>query len=423
MAKYQSDTDTESYRYDDSNYSSDASDTDLDIPQFNDKNAIQIAEYLDAKLHNINKKTHGVATGTDDSRIRHFQSPSAEKIWTPLSQSTPAEIQKTTTSQPKDILKAKSKLSKLSANANDTVHEKNDNEGDNYTEESTRGTSFNEDTPSKVKEKKVETKKDDQSSKELEELRKLKKYISSLPNGNLLLESKDLDTKPLKIVTEKEDKEGVAELESLRDQATRLTSQNSNLKEEVSILKEANSSLKGVIELKNGNIDDVNANVQSLKEKINEADDKQEEALKNLKALEEKLNELLGDADDKINPEKYPNLNFKGDNNRSVYEALELHSVDSLNLAKSHNTIKNILINLLIPFSEVKETIPKIARLLQNEDILCDFASRLHKLIYQQEFNISKFQNELNGNDKLRQCTSQMYNNVEILFKELDQNE
>ncbi|CAM9014232.1 unnamed protein product [Wickerhamomyces anomalus] len=328
MAKYHSDTESESYRYDDSNNSSDESVTDLDIPDFNDKNAIQIAEYLDSKLHNVNKRSSGVST-------------------------------------------------------------KKQNKAD-------------------------ET--------ELQELRELKKYLQNLQNGSVILESFKQSNKNLKILTKEQFEKGEQDLKSLEADITMVKKQNSELKEEISILKDSNLSLKEVISLKSTTIEELNNLSEESKSKFKEVQKIKEEKEEIIQTLEKKLSDLIGDTSEEITPERFPSLSFKGSNNKSVYDTLELGLVDSLNLSKSHNIIKNILINLLVPFSETKETIPKIAKLLESEDVLCEFSNKLHKLIYEQDINISKFQNEQNGNDHLRQCTSQMYKNVETLFKELNPN-
>lgn len=426
MAKYHLDTESESYRYDDSNNSSDESVTDLDIPDFNDKNAIQIAEYLDSKLHNVNKRSSGVSTSTD-SGTKHCQSPPPERLWTPLSQSTPADIPPNKF-QPKDILKAKSKLSKLSANANETIQETDDEHEDNdYTNQSTRGPSFQDETPSKAQKKSpapvnLVEKQNKADETELQELRELKKYLQNLQNGSVILESFKQSNKNIKILTKEQFEKGEQDLKSLEADITMVKKQNSELKEEISILKDSNLSLKEVISLKSTTIEELNTLSEESKSKFKEVQKIKEEKEEIIQTLEKKLSDLIGDTSEEITPERFPSLSFKGSNGKSVYDTLELGLVDSLNLSKSHNIIKNILINLLVPFSETKETIPKIAKLLESEDVLCEFSNKLHKLIYEQDINISKFQNEQNGNDHLRQCTSQMYKNVETLFKELKPN-
>lgn len=425
MGKYQSDTESESYRYDDSNNSSDESVTDLDIPDFNDKNAIQIAEYLDKKLHqDINKKTSEIAIGTDSSgQQKTFQSPLVEKLWAPLSQSTPTDLPKNR-AQPKDILKAKSKLSKLSVNANDSNLTTDEDEDDySHTGDPSTSPSFNDETPSKSSKKKSttqgkQTKKHEAESKELQELRELKQYLANLPNGNLLLENFKISEpeNSFKIVKQEEIIKNEQEMQSLTDQVNKFQNQNSALQEEIFVLKSSNSDLKENIEIKTDAIQDLKTKLEDSTEKVGDSQTVQKEMEETLQELEMKFKKLFGDSEQEVTPEKYPALNILGTSGKPLYDELELQMVDSLSLVKSHNTIKNILINLQIPFSETKQTIPKIARLLQDEDVLCEFANKLHTLLYKRNLKISRFQNESNGNEHLKQCTTQMYRNFEILF-------
>lgn len=425
MGKYQSDTESESYRYDDSNNTSDESVTDLNIPDFNDKNAIQIAEYLDKRLHqDINKKTTEVAIGTDsNNQQRSFHSPLPEKLWTPLSQSTPTDIPKTR-AQPKDILKAKSKLSKLSVTANDSNPSIGEDEDYNsQTEESSTSPSFNDETPSKSSKIKVSiqknTQKQEQELKELQELRELKKYLSTVPNGSLILDNFKTTGAENKInIMKQEDSVSTEkEIQSLRDQVANFENQKLSLQEEISILKSSNSDLKENIELKNGTIEHLRTELYDSNDKLGQAQLFNKEAEEKIQDLEKKLKDLFGDIEEEVTPQRYPLLNVGGSSGKPLYDELDLQLVDSLNLIKSRNTIKNILINLQIPFSEAKQIIPKVGRLLQDEDVLCEFTNKLHSLLYKRKLNISKFLNETEGNQHLRECTSQMYRNFELLFQ------
>lgn len=458
MGDYISDTESESYRFDNSNNSSEESVTDLDIPEFNDKKAIEIAEYLDSKYYKPSKNSLSSPSSSSSPSTnlenKTFRSPSTDKIWTPLSQSTPAEIP-TNRVQPKDILKAKSKLSRLSANANDYESTKldedidtgndadTDDDDDHHTQESSRDTNYHEDTPSKTNKKKsiirsAEKKKLEADLKELEELRQLKKYITNLPYGSIIFDGlKNPNNTQPKILPATELEKTDKQNQSLKELVTNVTNQNSELKGEISILKNTNADLKEEIsvhkdtnaslkesnELKTGNLNDLKDKFKDMEDKLKELQKSKEESELRFKDLEINLKELTGDSQAALTPHKYPSLNSKAPNGKSIYDQLELQMVDSLNLTQAHNIIKNILINLLIPFTETKQTIPKIGKLLKNEDVLCEFTNRLHLLLYQQEFNISKYQTREDGSESLKQCTSQILKNVKVLYQAYVSNE
>ncbi|CCH41817.1 Laminin subunit beta-4 [Wickerhamomyces ciferrii] len=459
MVRYHSDTESDSYRYDDSN-SSEESNTDLEMPEFDQKSATQIAEYLDSKMNNTKKRSISVNTSVNGNQNNNnnnnqqpntntYQSPAAEKIWTPLSQSTPAEISSTKV-QPRDIIKAKSRLSNLavSADLSDSINDASD-ESDGSNEKMSQDTSF-QDTPLKSSKKKSSpnvqiqsnpiqvsnpTPNYDKEIKELKELRDLKNYISKLPNGFSILDEfnshqeevtygiykvNSIDEKDVQIGNlkaqvdefERKSKGSNEEIELYKDS-------NNRLKEEIDLITKSNENLKKDIDFKAKTNIDLKKDLDNSTEKLKNLKLSNEKLERELMDIQLKLKSVLGDLEEAAIESKYPSLKETESNGKTVQEYLEIDQINDLNLSKSHRLLKNILINLEIPLSQAHIMIPKIANLLQSEDILLNFANRVHLLLYNKKLNMSKFQRKKEGGQHLHQCTTSMFENIELMSRVL----
>jgi hypothetical protein len=380
----------------------------LDIPQFSDKNEMEIARYLDSKLkktrttNQVPISTQTESTSTDRIKKAVFNSPAPDKQWTPLMQSTPVDIP--LKAQPKDILK--SKLSKL-AQTVETAESRSSSEDDEDISLS-KNSSYHDDTPSKPRQRRDVNKSE---GTELEELRQLKSLLSTMPNGDSIIENSRSGKTPmnLKIFTTEEISEQDKKFNLLQEDLERIKKLNEDLKEEASIVKSTNIGLKDIIELKDKNIVESRTTIKGLEATIHD-----------LKlSTDEKLSKIMGNSNEQITPMKFPELNGKTSSGLSLYDELELSQLDSLTLIQCQNILKNILINLNIPSSKVRELIPQIALRLHHEDILVDFASRTHKLLYNQQIQMKDFI-QSNSRDKLLQCTLLMYKNIELLYAVLN---
>lgn len=398
------------------------------VPQFNDKDELEIARYLDSKLHR-SRVSLDIGVQTDSSKESQkasskqqvFSSPVPEKAWNPIMQSTPAHMSSRGV-QPKDILKAKlSKLAQSVEQAHDSESSSEDEEHDEDQERGVLGSkdsSYHDDTPSKPQAKRNTSLKEDKGiglspnrSAELEQLAKLKEFLNSSTNGSKVLKS-IVNGEPVKhwrIVDDSELESNAKKVKDLEEEIKSLRKQNDDLKEETTIIKSTNISLKEMVELKDRSIAESRDNVRELENSIAEIN----------ASMESEISKYVGDTSEKISPLKFPELSTTDSNGISLYDGLNLCEVDNLTMVESQNLLKNILINLNIPFSRVKELVPQLMLRLTHEEILVDFTKRLHTVLYDQRMDITRYLNET-GNTGLVRCTSEMLKNVELVYAVLE---
>lgn len=364
------------------------------IAQFKEKNELEIAQYLDLKLKKTAQQASNVpssATTSATERVkRHLFSSPADKAWIPLMQSTPADVP--SKAQPKDILK--SKLSKLAQ----SVENADDESSSSSDDESTHDASY--DTPSKPLNRRHMSPSE---KTELEELRKLRSFVISLSRGNSIIEGAKIGVANVKVITDDEAQQLERRAQDLTREVERLNKLVEELREDAATVRRTNVSLKEILELKDKSIDDSKTTMKEFEKTIQDVK----------RDSEDSLSRLVGEKGDQITPQKFPELS-------SVYDELELSLVDNLTLTQTQNLIKNLLLNLNIPFNRVKTQVPHIVKRLEHEGTLAEFASRTHLLLYGQEMDIGKYLQEHNDH-KLQQCTTQMFKNIELVYAVLNE--
>lgn len=388
------------------------------------KTAEEIAMSLDKEfdlinLPNSSKEEKKLKVDSNTNNKTSFKSPTVEKVWTPLSHSTPVgnDI------QPKDILKAKSKLSNLIESVHDVENAENDPiirtdehlvDGEEIDDE--RNTSF-DDTPSKVKPK-VDRSLSPSQKKELEKFKRLQEFIVKLPNGQSFLKSFEAKSNDVyNIETMEQVKVNEKLIDSLKQENTFLkkeseiitinnksiSEESEKLKNEIIELKQRNSELENLIEISKEK-EKLQTKLENDLLEIKQELQKQKEVEQNLKQQIQSFESIKGDIESAITPDKYPSLVNK-------FKQLGLFEIESLSQIEAQNIIKNVLINLNIPFPQMKKKITELNDILHNEQILYKFANQIHVLLYEEKFRVL-----INDRTGLQNCTSQMYQNVELLY-------
>lgn len=397
------------------------------LSQFDDKDELEIARYLDVKLNRARPgvstqttqlqsqtgKTNTASTSTSATTTSNtnkdvkpqpmFQSPATEKVWTPLMQSTPVDGPYRAT-QPKEILK--SKLSKLAQ----SVENARDDTESSSSDEDEISRSPHDDTPSKSRHSSMLSLGD---ANELEELRTLKKFLCQVPNGETIVRyaKQGLTTTPTyRLVADSELHTQEKKVKELEEEVERLKRLNQDLKDETSTVKSTNVSLKEIIELKDKSIDESRQSIKELESSIQEL---------NL-AKDRDISQIVGDKSERISPARFPDLNKETSEGMPLYGFLELPRVDDLSLIESQNIIKNVLIQLNVPYTRIKDLVPQIALRLRHEGALVQFTTRTHRLLYNQEMNMEEYLKE-STDQHLSQCTLRMFQNIELLYTVLNQ--
>ncbi|CDR40641.1 CYFA0S05e02762g1_1 [Cyberlindnera fabianii] len=212
-----------------------------------------------------------------------------------------------------------------------------------------------------------------------------------------------------------------AHTDALERELTKLKTANQELRDESSVVKGTNMSLKEMVEVKDQLIIDSQQECGRLKAANDDLQKKLDTVSSDYKKLQEisntELNKVRGNLKDSVTPEKYPELMSKTTCGVPLYEDLKLAEVDVLSLVQAQNMIKNVLINLGVPFDKVKEMIPNIALQSQRESILREFVNKTHKLLYDEDMALDVYMDlDQRGKEHLTQCTTQMYKNLELLY-------
>jgi chromosome segregation ATPase len=403
------------------------------------KLSVDVSEFDRKDVESQENISNNSSTANTVSKHK-FSSPKVDKVWIPLSQSTPMGVD----TQPKDILKAKSKLSNLvdrtleNSSNEDIAEEQEEDQEEDFED---KAPNF-DDTPSKVKttNRRNECPISQTQMKELKELRKLKELIQSLPNGELLckeferksdyVEKFSIEIKETLQKSEELNKSLQKENDILREDVKTITSEMHGLSSQIEELmkelrtaEDENQDLNSQIKTSSLKMDELSRNLNGkddltskLRADIVRLSSDLEEKSNNHITFETEIRELKrtlhttkGDPEDLISPEKFPSLANK-------YRQLELSEVDLLSQVQAQNIIKNILINLNIPYSQIKQRITDMSQILKNQHVLYDFANQIHNLLYEEQFNLIPLKGDKSC---LKDCTSQMFQNVELLYKVL----
>lgn len=86
-----------------------------------------------------------------------------------------------------------------------------------------------------------------------------------------------------------------------------------------------------------------------------------------------------------IGPENMPDAYKRIPNDQKLYNRLEMTRVDALDEIEVKNMIKNVLLLLGAPLSQLPETLTAIVKTLRKEDIYYQFAMDVHETLYQGE--------------------------------------
>lgn len=328
--------------------------------------------------------------------------PAQEKGWTPLSQSTPIGIPDS--AQPKDLLKAKSKLSEL-------VHSVGAEDDSEEEQEQTQESEYDR-TPSKSQPK--ERKPSPHQAKQFEDLKNFRDFVTKIPQGQLIIDlfNNNGDITSLKVQSTKDAIESFAQTERLKKENDDLIKSNEELIQQNSELQDQQ---KRMAEIEQENID-LKSKIDEVEETVRANESSNNELNQRIESLLSEISSIRGNPDEAISPNRNPDLSLPRSDGRSTYEHLELSQVDSLAQVQAQNIIKNILINLQISYPDIKEGVTRIGNFLKEEDTLCDFANKIHRLLYEQDINLTRYKKELPNSSTLKQCTLQMYQNVELLY-------
>ncbi|KAA8916715.1 hypothetical protein TRICI_001133 [Trichomonascus ciferrii] len=83
-----------------------------------------------------------------------------------------------------------------------------------------------------------------------------------------------------------------------------------------------------------------------------------------------------------IGPENMPDSRKRIPDHQKLYNRLEMTKVDALDEVEAKNMIKNVLLLLGAPLSQLPDTLTAIVKTLRREDIYYQFAVDIHKTLY-----------------------------------------
>ncbi|KAH3672428.1 hypothetical protein WICMUC_004264 [Wickerhamomyces mucosus] len=352
---------------------------------FAHRTAMDIAKYLDKKHNNVNFKDPVQKNPEPHDTPKNERN---ERPWTPMFQSTPMEDTSTKV-QPKDMLKAKSKLSQLSALAS-FPNTKEDEYIDTNIDDNQDDESDFEDTPSKPK-----TTRDSPEprlfSTAKDDFEKLKDFLSKIPNGELILNNYKSPIINVELIVKSKE-----EIDVLHAKNEEL---NNKLKD-LTRIENTNTELTTEIKSKDQMIDNLNSKIIDLSDKLEKKDTEYIQ-------LKDSFDKIKGEDSSKLTEDKSQILN-------KYYNQLGLSEVEKLSQIESHNIIKNVLILLRIKYSELKKSIPKLAKSIAFNSIYKQFFNNTHLLIYENEVDPTILDN--NGYSHLRDCAQRLLDNIETIY-------
>lgn len=122
--------------------------------------------------------------------------------------------------------------------------------------------------------------------------------------------------------------------------------------------------------------------------RIEKLDLQLESTSKELEAAKKYIHWLRGEGE-KISPKTMPDAEWKIAESQKLYYRLEMPTVDKLGNVKLRNLIKNILLKLGVPFSQLQGKLESITNVLQQEQIYMHFANDIHYELYSKNINLA----------------------------------
>ncbi|KAK9468513.1 septation initiation-domain-containing protein [Lipomyces arxii] len=137
-----------------------------------------------------------------------------------------------------------------------------------------------------------------------------------------------------------------------------------------------------------------------------------DELEKLLAEAEQEVAKLKGNAP-VLGPSAMPDVGrFKISRQAQLYYKLEMDKVDELGVSELGNLIKNILLQLEIPFSRLPEQVASLNSHLQSEDAYMHFANDVHMALYDDQMNLGP----VGSADELY-CLGEMVGRVQKLVR------